>query len=265
MLPRDRRLRYNRAMRSCHRPHLLLAALLAAALPSLAASCNALWGVDELSFGQGGTAGTATTMVGGGGGAAGQGGAGLSAGGQGGCTLGACGECLPANCLVDTCAVAQQACLDTAECTGAMSCMATCRWDDADCQNGCLANHPGAAGSYHEWLECAACSAAPCNATCANWCRPGCESDAGCSDCINGDCAAAACRLTIETCAASGLCTAMANCIAACSGDTACTAACATDNPTGAVEYNEVIRCLVCTKAACWDVCAAEAPSCEGF
>lgn len=235
---------------------------------ALAASCNALWGVDDLDFrgagaqaaaGSGGVAGAGT---------GGQGGAGGGGGteGAGACSPEQCVDCSDPVCANDLCGDELAACAESPECAELAWCMQQCAPSAAVCQGECVGDHPDAVRTFYEALQCASCRQGPCRELCDAVCDGGCSVEAvDCGTCLNSLCAQAVCEGPMAACSQIQACQDLGNCIVACGDDPTCEDQCVDDHPSGVEPYDAVLHCTLCTKPACWDVCASEISTCRGF
>ena len=247
-----------------------LAALAAAV--AVAWGCNALWGVGDLDYGGAG----GTGLVGGGAGgtgSSGTGGAGGStsgAGGSGGaggmpCVDDSCLTCVTTGCAPDCESMAAQ-CKGNPACQAFGACYHQCDPNDAQCQSACALNAPTGVYAYFRWLRCAGCDdTATCAAHCEDSCAAGCSNGSACLDCANDNCAQQACLDEIQACAANTDCLSFNDCITNCS-QPSCSDQCVDSHPNAAIQlYNTWSRCVICTKAACWDDCATTPFNCAGY
>jgi hypothetical protein len=154
---------------------------------------------------------------------------------------------------------ATQGCLPLAEC------MLACEPLDATCQTDCIDAAPAAAPLYHELFDCAACREEECGVPCAAYCGVGCGTESqSCEECINSPCVDDVCAAHWAVCSAKPDCLDLAACVVACP-DQDCELACATTYVEGVESYNSLVRCAVCTRPACWAVCAEQGANCLGL
>lgn len=231
-------------------------------------SCNALWGIDELEFDGPGAQG-GSSDIGGSGGSAGATTSSTSssgAGGAGGSGGDGCFECALSGASTADCELLVETCLQNTECASLALCMQSCSELDTSCQSECIELTPSAAAPLYAAFDCIACEGGDCSAECERICSGGCsELQNDCSGCINDPCAQTACSTATQACTESSGCLDFATCVNACQSDATCIDQCVVDEPLGAELYDDLIRCMLCTKPACWDVCSADQPNCAGF
>jgi len=236
-----------------------MAAVLSAAL--VAVSCNALWGIDELQ------PGTITSQAGyggrGGDGGHGNDGGGGSGGSDGSGNAAACKSCILMG--SGACDTETTACNENAQCAELSSCMLSCAVDNPSCHSKCIAERPQAVELFYAMLECLACRPDTCLSVCSQTCAGCAQPTDTCAQCVNGPCAQAECATEIMSCNATPACESFRSCVTACAGDQTCSEQCKVDHPGGVEPYNQVIRCLICTKPTCWNACKADDPSCAGW
>ncbi len=245
--------------------------MLVVVMGTVATSCNALWGVGDLEYRgvggaavDGGTGGAGGVDPDGSTGAAGTGGTGGGAGGPV-CDVSTCESCVATGCAVE-CDQEQDLCMSEAGCQSFGACIHQCDPSDAACQSACALASPGVVHRYYRWLNCSGCaSEGSCAHGCEEICEGRCSTGGGCLDCANDTCAQEVCEPEILACAASSECLSFNDCVAVCT-DTACNQQCVDTHSDEAIGlYNHWSRCVICTKAACWDDCSGTPFNCAGY
>jgi hypothetical protein len=238
---------------------------------SVGASCNALWGVGDLEYRGAGGAAFDGGLGGAGGvpgdGSTGGGSTGGAGGGGGGqpCDMSSCESCVTTGCAPQ-CDAQQDLCLNDSTCLTFAACVQQCGTSDGACQSACALASPGVVHSYYRWLDCAACGdQGVCSAVCDGMCPGECSTGGACLACANETCAQEVCVSQILACAANFECLSFNDCVHACTSQ-ACHDQCVDTHSAEAITlYNHWSRCVICTKAACWDDCAVPPFNCAGY
>ena len=231
-------------------------------LLTVAAGCNALFGIGDLRFeplGEGGD--------GAGGESAGEGGFGVGgtpAGGQGGeapmgCPMSDCDACTESDCATSACSSVLATCAQSPDCVAALDCYRSCGSDIA-CEQSCGVQQVSKDPAL-EALSCLRCDATSCATSCAAECVTCDQGVSDCQNCVNTSCALMRCDAAVTACLTSTPCTDLMNCAGTCA-DEACVQDCVNQFPTGYDPYVELFACLICTPQTCYSICASGGYQC---